>query len=48
MFCMNIIVLRSFLKTPQTLTIKGRDSSGGRSVAGKALEQTMLEIVNAS
>ena len=48
MFCMNIIVLRSFLKTPQTLTIKGQDSAGGRSVAGKDLEQTMLEIVNAS
>mgnify|MGYP001308144639 CR=1 FL=1 len=48
MFCMNIIVLRSFLKTPQTLTIKGQDSSGGRPVAGKDLEQTMLEIVNAT
>lgn len=48
MFCKNIIVLRSFQKTPQTITVLGQDKKTGKSVAKKDLEQTMLEIVNVS
>lgn len=48
MFCKNIIVLRSFQKSPQAITVFGQDNTTGKSVAGKDLEQTMLEIVNGS
>lgn len=47
-FCRNILVLRSFLKTPQALTINGQDDVRGKQVVRKNLEETMLEIVNAS
>ncbi|RPJ16081.1 MAG: ATP-binding cassette domain-containing protein [Desulfobacteraceae bacterium] len=47
-FCRNILVLRDFSKSPQTLTIEGRDNVRGTDVVKKDLEQTMLEIVNAS
>lgn len=47
-FCRNILVLRSFLKMPQALTIHGQDDVRGKQVAKKDLEETMLEIVNAS
>jgi hypothetical protein len=41
-------VLRDFSKSPQALTIDGRDDVRGKDVVKKDLEQTMLEIVNAS
>ncbi|MFO7665643.1 MAG: ATP-binding cassette domain-containing protein [Desulfobacterales bacterium] len=47
-FCMNILVLRSFIKVPQVLTIHGQDDVRERQVVKKNLEETMLEIVNAS
>ncbi len=47
-FCGNILVLRSFLKMPQALTIHGQDDVRGKQVVKKNLEETMLEIVNAS
>lgn len=48
MFCRNILVLRDFSKSPQVMIIDGRDNVRGKDVVKKALEQTMLEIVNAS
>ncbi len=48
MFCKNIIVLRSFQKSPQSLTVLGQDDTTGKSVERKNLEKTMLEIVNVS
>jgi len=48
MFCRKILVLRDFSKNPQALTIDGRDNIRGKDVVKKDLEQTMLEIVNAS
>ena len=48
MFCRNILVLRDFSKSPQVMTINGRDNVRGKDVAKEDLEQTMLEIVNAS
>lgn len=47
-FCRNILVLRDFSKTPQILVIEGRDSVKGKDLVKKELEETMLEIVNAS
>lgn len=47
-FCRNILVLRDFHKNPQILTIEGQDNLMGKPVVKKDLEQTMLEIVNAS
>jgi ABC-type multidrug transport system ATPase subunit len=46
-FCKLILVLRGRHKTPQTLSILGQDHSNGKDLDKKALEQTMLEIVNA-
>ncbi|MBU1053314.1 MAG: ATP-binding cassette domain-containing protein [Proteobacteria bacterium] len=48
MFCKNIIVLRSFKKSPQAATISGQDNTKGKSIDRKELEKTMLEIVSAS
>ncbi len=47
-FCKHILVLRSHHKVPQAVTIEGRDYKDGSTLNNKALEQTMLEIVNAS
>jgi ABC-type multidrug transport system ATPase subunit len=47
-FCKHILVLRSHHKVPQTVNVEGRDHNGGHDLDNKALEQTMLEIVNAS
>jgi len=47
-FCRNILVLRDFSKSPQALKINGRDNLKGKDVVKNDLEQTMLEIVNAS
>jgi ABC-type multidrug transport system ATPase subunit len=48
MFCKNIIVLRSFKKSPQAVIVSGYDNTKEKSVDRKVLEQTMLEIVSAS
>jgi ABC-type nitrate/sulfonate/bicarbonate transport system ATPase subunit len=47
-FCRNILVLRDHAKDPQIKEIRGRDGMRKRDVAKKELEETMLEIVNAS
>ena len=47
-FCEQILVLRSHHKDPQAVTIEGRDYQDSFSFDNKALEQTMLEIVNAA
>jgi len=47
-FCRNILVLRDCSKQPQALTIYGNDNVMGKEVVKKELEETMLEIVNAS
>jgi ABC-type multidrug transport system ATPase subunit len=47
-FCRNILVLRNSLKMPQALTILGQDDARGKQIVKKDLEDTMLEIVNAS
>jgi len=47
-FCKHILVLRSHHKDPQAVTVEGRDHNGGHALDNTALEQTMLEIVNAS
>lgn len=47
-FCKDILVLRSHHKVPQAVTLEGRDYKDGFTLDKKALEQTMLEIVNAS
>jgi len=47
-FCKKILVLRSHHKVPQAVTLEGRDYTEGCALDNKALEHTMLEIVNAS
>ena len=47
-FCKHILVLRSHHKIPQAVTLEGRDYQDGYSLDNSELEQTMLEIVNAS
>ena len=47
-FCDQILVLRSHHKVPQAVTICGQNHIKGRELDKTALEQTMLEIVNAS
>ena len=47
-FCDQILVLRSHRKVPQAVTICGQNHKKDRELDNTALEQTMLEIVNAS
>jgi len=47
-FCKSILVLRGVDKKPQVVTVTGQDYAEGRPLDRKKLEQTMLEIVNAS
>ena len=47
-FCRQILVLRGQHKTPQTVTLMGRDYMDGDELINTDLEQTMLEIVNAA
>ena len=47
-FCKEILVFRNSQKSPQVVTINGRDHKLGRTVAKDQLEQTMLEIMHAS
>jgi ABC-type multidrug transport system ATPase subunit len=47
-FCDEILVLRTSLKTPQLIAIKGQDLAAGQSLDEKSLELSMLEIVHAA
>jgi ABC-type multidrug transport system ATPase subunit len=47
-FCKEILVLRSAGKMPQVLTVEGQNFSSGQQVDKQKLEQTMLEVMNAS
>ena len=47
-FCKQILVLRSHHKTPQAVILKGQNHDGKQIIDDRALEHTMLEIVNAS
>ena len=47
-FCDQILVLRSQHKVPQAVTLCGQNYKDGQTLDKKALEHTMLEIVNAS
>lgn len=47
-FCDTILVLRTFEKTPQIIDVAGCNYRQGGKLDKKCLEQTMLEIVNAS
>ena len=47
-FCKQILVLRSHYKAPQAVSLRGQDFNDRRILKEKDLEQSMLEIVNAS
>jgi ABC-type nitrate/sulfonate/bicarbonate transport system ATPase subunit len=47
-FCNQILVLRSRHKKPQAVSLRGLDFRDGRALKKMELEQSMLEIVNAS
>ena len=47
-FCRQILVLRGQHRSPQTISIQGRDHTDGKALIKKDLELTMLEIVNAA
>ena len=47
-FCKDILVLRSHRKSPQTMKIKGLDYMADHSLSNRDLEQTTLEVVNAT
>ncbi len=47
-FCRDIVVFRSAHKKPQAVVVKGQDLSTGQELKRNLLEQTMLEIMNAS
>lgn len=45
-YCQDIIVLREYKKSPQTITVSGQNQNSTGD--GKGLEKTMLEIMNAT
>ena len=47
-FCKQILVLRSHHRKPQAVSLQGLDFRDGRALEKMELEQSMLEIVNAS
>ena len=47
-FCKQILVLRSHHREPQAVSLQGLDFRDGRALEKMELEQSMLEIVNAS
>lgn len=47
-FCKQILVLRGHHKNPQAVSLQGLDFRDGRALKKMELEQSMLEIVNAS
>lgn len=46
-FCDSILVFRSTEKTPQTVMIKGRNLRSEETLSRAALDETLLEIMNA-
>jgi ABC-type Mn2+/Zn2+ transport system ATPase subunit len=46
-FCMEILVLRSPYKSPQTVCVTGQDFKEGRPLKKQDLELTMLEVAHA-
>jgi ABC-type multidrug transport system ATPase subunit len=47
-FCRDIVVLRGAERHPQSIVIRGQDARVDREIDSGRLDQTMLEIVNAS
>ena len=47
-FCSQVLVLRSQSKTPQVVSVQGRDHREGAQLDPGLLERTMLEIVHAA
>ena len=47
-FCKRIWVFRDISKTPQALAVNGQDLRSGGSLDHQALQQTMLEMMNAA
>ena len=47
-FCCDIVVLRGAERHPQSIVIRGQDARVDREIDRGRLDQTMLEIVNAS
>ena len=47
-FCREIVVLRSAERHPQSIVVRGQDARIDREIDRGRLDQTMLEIVNAS
>ena len=47
-YCRDILVFRNPRKSPQVVTVNGRDRKLGEAVAKDHLEHTMLEIMHAS
>lgn len=47
-FCNEIVVFRSAHKEPQAVVVRGQNLSAGQELKRNLLEQTMLEIMNAS
>lgn len=47
-FCREIVVFRGAVRHPQSIVIRGQDARLDREIDSGRLDQTMLEIVNAS
>jgi len=47
-FCRQIVVLRGAERHPQSIVVRGQDARIDREIDRDSLDQTMLEIVNAS
>ncbi|MEN8757889.1 MAG: nitrate ABC transporter ATP-binding protein, partial [Desulfobacterales bacterium] len=47
-FCHEIVVLRGAERHPQSIVVRGQDARIDREIDRGRLDQTMLEIVNAS
>jgi ABC-type multidrug transport system ATPase subunit len=47
-FCKQITVLRSAHRSPQAISVAGQDQFDGTPLEKKAVEKTMLEVMNAS
>jgi ABC-type nitrate/sulfonate/bicarbonate transport system ATPase subunit len=46
--CKQILILRGCHRPPQTLSVDGQDHQTGKTTTKKDLEQTILEVINAS
>jgi ABC-type nitrate/sulfonate/bicarbonate transport system ATPase subunit len=47
-YCHTIVVLRGANKTPSSCIVQGQNAEAGKTISPSDLDQTMLEIVNAS